>query len=89
MPSELRPLVRAASLRRAGVVASNLYRGRVGNAAVVATMTGIGTAAAARAANRLLDAEPLDHMIVVGIAGAAVPIPVIVATTAALPTRPR
>ena len=70
MPSELRPLVRAASLRRAGVVASNLYRGRVGNAAVVATMTGIGTAAAARAANRLLDAEPLDHMIVVGIAGA-------------------
>ena len=69
MPSELRPLVRAASLRRAEGPAPRLYRGRVGNAAVVATMTGIGTAAAAQAANRLFDAEPLDHMIVVGIAG--------------------
>jgi adenosylhomocysteine nucleosidase len=69
MPSELRPLVRAASLRRERVHASSLYRGQVGKAAVVATTTGIGTSAAALAANRLLDSEALDHLIVVGIAG--------------------
>jgi adenosylhomocysteine nucleosidase len=73
MPSELRPLVRVASLRSEGPKASRVYRGRVGNAMVVARTTGIGTRAAAQAAEHLLDAEPLDHLIVVGIAGGVGP----------------
>jgi adenosylhomocysteine nucleosidase len=50
-----------------------VYRGRVGRASVVATLTGIGTRAATRAAEQLLDAEPLDRLIVVGIAGGVGP----------------
>ena len=69
MPSELRPLVRAASLRPERLDESLVYRGRVGNATAVAAKTGIGTRAAARAAEHLLDSEPLDHLIIVGIAG--------------------
>jgi nucleoside phosphorylase len=69
MPSELGPLVREASLRPERSGKGRVYRGRVGNALIVATLTGIGTRAAARAAEQLLDSEPLDHLIVVGIAG--------------------
>ncbi len=69
MPSELRPLVRAASLRPERLDKVRLYRGRVGNALIVATTTGIGTRAAAQAAEYLLDSEPVDLLIVVGIAG--------------------
>jgi len=73
MPSELGPLVRAASLRPERSDSGPVYRGRVGNALIVATKTGIGTRAAARAAQQLLDSEPLDHLIVVGIAGGVGP----------------
>jgi len=73
MPSELRPLIREASLRSEGLRNSRVYRGRVANAMVVATTTGIGTRAAAQAAEHLLDAEPVDHLIVVGIAGGVGP----------------
>jgi len=73
MPSELAPLVRAASLRPERSDSRRVYRGRVGSALVVATTTGIGTRAAARAAEQLLEAEPLDHLIVVGIAGGVGP----------------
>jgi adenosylhomocysteine nucleosidase len=69
MPSELRPLVRAASLRpgRLGDLAVQL--GRVGDASVVATTTGIGMRAAAEATERLLDVARISHLVVVGIAG--------------------
>jgi H+/Cl- antiporter ClcA/nucleoside phosphorylase len=73
MPSELRPLVRAASLRLDRSGPPRVYRGRVGDALVVATTTGIGTRLAAEAAERMLDFEPVDHLIVVGIAGAVGP----------------
>jgi hypothetical protein len=73
MPSELRPLVRTASLQRERSSPFPLYRGQVGRSSIVAAKTGIGTRAAARAAERLLDSEPLDHLIVVGIAGAVGP----------------
>ena len=73
MPSELRPLVRAASLQPARLGGGRIYRGRVGRANLVATTTGIGTRAAAQAAERLLDAEHVDRVIVVGIAGAVGP----------------
>jgi adenosylhomocysteine nucleosidase len=73
MPSELRPLVRAASLRPERFDKARIYRGRIGNATIVATTTGIGTSAAAQAAEHLLDSEPVDHLIVVGIAGGVGP----------------
>jgi adenosylhomocysteine nucleosidase len=65
MRSELRPLVKALALRREGPG----YAGRIGGTRVSASQTGVGTAAAARAARRVLDAGPVDHLVVVGIAG--------------------
>jgi adenosylhomocysteine nucleosidase len=69
MPSELRPLARSGGLRPAHVGGLDVQRGSVGAATVVAITTGIGMRAAASAAARLLDATPLDHVIVIGIAG--------------------
>jgi adenosylhomocysteine nucleosidase len=67
MPVELRPLVGRLSLARPDGGA--LWWGSVGPWQVVATVTGIGTRAAARAAVQLLDTYPVDHLVVVGIAG--------------------
>lgn len=69
MPSELRPVVKAFGLRpgRCGAVEGQV--GRVGDAEVVATTSGIGTALGAAAAERLLDGALVDHVVVVGIAG--------------------
>jgi nucleoside phosphorylase len=67
MRSELRPLVRPLGLRGTG--AGALLSGAVGRVEVVATMTGIGTRAAASAARRVLDSARVDHVVVVGIAG--------------------
>jgi adenosylhomocysteine nucleosidase len=69
MPAELRPLVRRLGLRREGRGRDALRRGRIGRFEVVAALTGIGTGAAARAAERLLDSTAPDHVVVVGIAG--------------------
>jgi adenosylhomocysteine nucleosidase len=73
MRSELRPLVTRLSLRRSppppAARGGRSYDGRAGTATVTATLTGIGTAAAARAAHRVLDSGPVDHVVVVGIAG--------------------
>jgi len=68
MRQELAPLVRKLSLRRADADGA-LYLGTAGRVEVVATTTGIGTRAASRASEQLLDATKLDHVMVVGIAG--------------------
>jgi adenosylhomocysteine nucleosidase len=74
MRSELRPLVRALSLRRTHVGDFDVYRGAVGDTEVVASLTTIGTVAAAEAAERLLHGFPsTDHVVVVGIAGGVGP----------------
>jgi nucleoside phosphorylase len=67
MPSELQPLVKALSLQRT----ESGYSGAAGPIALVAAKTGIGTHLAAAATERMLDAsgEPIDHVMVVGIAG--------------------
>jgi adenosylhomocysteine nucleosidase len=70
MVSELKPVVRAFGL----VPAANerdakRHAGRVGGVDVVATMTGIGTRPAAETTERVLGAESVDHVMVVGIAG--------------------
>ena len=41
----------------------------LGRAEIVATTTGIGTRAAARTAEKVLDSVPIQHLVVVGIAG--------------------
>jgi nucleoside phosphorylase len=67
MRLELRPLVRPLGLGRGD--AAGLRRGALGRTEIVATTTGIGPRAAARATERLLDSLPVDHVVVVGIAG--------------------
>lgn len=63
---ELRPLRRRLGLRRSSVG----YTGRINDRAVIAVVTGIGTAAAAGATARLLGAAEVEWVIVVGITGA-------------------
>jgi len=69
MRSELQPLVRRLGLRRPRVGQGGLWSGAVGRIEVVATITGVGTQAASRAAERVLDSATVDHLFVVGIAG--------------------
>jgi len=69
MRPELRPLLRLLSLRRERSSGSELWSGSLGRVEVVAAIAGIGTRAAARVAEQLLDAAAVDHVVVVGIAG--------------------
>jgi adenosylhomocysteine nucleosidase len=69
MRQELAPLRRKLSLRRVAKGDRTLYIGAVGPVEVVATTTGIGTAAASATAEWLLDETRIDHVMVVGIAG--------------------
>ncbi len=68
MQQELAPLVRKLSLRRAEADGA-FYVGATGRVEIVAAKTGIGTLAATRASERMLDATKLDYVLVVGIAG--------------------
>src|SRR5271154_6804311 len=66
MPMELRPLRRRLRLRKSGAD----YVGKVGDRAVTAMVTGIGTALAGNATARLLDAVDVEWVVVGGITGA-------------------
>ncbi len=63
LPRELAPLVRGWEKR------GNLWLGRIGSHAALATCAGMGAAAATRACQRLLAAGPLDLIVSVGYAG--------------------
>lgn len=65
MPSEFAPVVKALSLQRT----ASGYTGGAGSIELVAGKTGVGTRLAAQATERFLDAAPVDHVMVVGIAG--------------------
>lgn len=65
MPSEFSPLVKACALART----ESGWGGTAGAIELVAGKTGIGTRLAAEATVRLLDSAPIDHVMVVGIAG--------------------
>jgi nucleoside phosphorylase len=69
MRMELAPLVRPLGLRRVGARRERGYAGALGGLEIVAAVTGIGTGAAARAAERALDAGAVERVLVVGIAG--------------------
>lgn len=73
MAPELRPLVRRLDLRPEASDGGRVFRGRAGDHAVVAAVTSIGTRAAAACASRLLDAEPVEHVCVLGVAGGIAP----------------
>ncbi len=73
MRSELRPLVKGLALQRTPGGNPPLYFGALGSAEIVATTTSMGTVAAAAATERVLDAGPFDHLVVVGIAGGVDP----------------
>jgi adenosylhomocysteine nucleosidase len=69
MPLELRPLVQKLDLHKDSIGALPVQRGTLGEIDVVAVKTGMGTALARQATQQLLGAVPVDHAVVVGIAG--------------------
>jgi nucleoside phosphorylase len=69
MRDELKPFVRRLSLRRSLLGDDVVYRGTMGGTEVVATILGVGTRAAAEVTERLLDAVPVDRVLVIGISG--------------------
>ena len=70
MPMELIPLTRDLGLVETEVDGEIFHTGRVGERDVVGIVTGMGTRHAGDAVERLLDAYDVDHVLVVGIAGA-------------------
>ena len=70
MPMELQPLVRTLRLRRSTIDGVDVRTGTLGGHDVVAVATGMGTTLAAEGTERLLDAVPVDRVVVVGITGA-------------------
>jgi adenosylhomocysteine nucleosidase len=73
MPMELRPLARKLSLHRTEMDGVAVSSGSLGGRPVVAVVTGMGTALARAGSERLLGAVPVEHVVVVGIAGAVDP----------------
>lgn len=69
MPMEAKPLVRALRLQRAPIGADRGWIGSLGGRRVLAVVSGMGTQLAAAAARRLLDAEEVALVVVVGISG--------------------
>ena len=67
MPSEMSPLAKELSLSREDD--ARVYRGKAGAIGLIGARTGIGTKRARDATARLLDTAPVEHVIVVGIAG--------------------
>ena len=69
MPMELTPLARDLELTETGAGGRTVHRGRLGDRAVVAIVTGMGTQLAAAGIEALLDTTNVDHVLVVGITG--------------------
>jgi adenosylhomocysteine nucleosidase len=70
MPMELEPLTRELGLVETEVDGLTVQTGRIGDRTVVAIVTGMGTALAGAGVERLLDTFAVEHLFVVGIAGA-------------------
>lgn len=70
MPMELSPLVKKLSLRSTQIDRVEVHRGSLEGREVIAIVTGMGTKLASEATERLLDATPVDRVVVVGITGA-------------------
>jgi adenosylhomocysteine nucleosidase len=70
MPMELTPLVKKLSLHKTEINGVEVHRGTLDGREVVAIVTGMGTKLATEATERLLDATPVERVVVVGITGA-------------------
>ena len=70
MPMELEPLTRDLGLIATEIDGFAVQTGRLGDRMVVGIVTGMGTALAAAGVERLLDTFDVEHLFVVGIAGA-------------------
>jgi adenosylhomocysteine nucleosidase len=70
MPMELRPLATRLRLSRTTVEGVRVRSGALGQRPVVALATGMGTALATTATERLLDVADVDRVLVFGITGA-------------------
>jgi nucleoside phosphorylase len=73
MPMELEPLTRDLGLVETdvdGLDGLTVHTGQAGERDVVGIVTGMGTRLAGEGVERLLDAYDVDHLFVVGIAGA-------------------
>jgi adenosylhomocysteine nucleosidase len=70
MPMELAPLRRKLRLQRRRLASLSVHEGTLGGRPVVAVVSGMGTARAGVQTERLLDALDVEHVVVVGIAGA-------------------
>ncbi len=73
MKPELAPLVRKLDLQPREHAGIRVHETTVDGIEVVATITGIGTAAAIRTTEQVLDAFLTDHVVIVGIAGGVGP----------------
>jgi adenosylhomocysteine nucleosidase len=70
MPMELSPLVKKLSLHKMQIGGVTMHAGTLGDQPVVAIVTGMGTRLAKEGTERLLDAVPVERVVVVGITGA-------------------
>lgn len=70
MPMELEPLTRDLQLVATDVDGFSVHTGRIGGRTVVGIVTGMGTAHARAAVERLLAIFDVEHVFIVGIAGA-------------------
>lgn len=70
MVPELKPVVRALELAPLALAGVRAYGGRAAGREIVAAVTAMGTRAARDVTARLLDAHPVEHVVVVGICGA-------------------
>lgn len=70
MPMELRPITRKLRLRKETIGGARVETGTLDGRPVVATVTGMGTKLATAGTERLLDAVPVERVVVVGITGA-------------------
>jgi adenosylhomocysteine nucleosidase len=70
MPMELTPLVKKLALQKTEIGGVPVHSGALGDRQVVAIVTGMGTKLAKDATEQLLDAVPVERVVVVGITGA-------------------
>ncbi len=70
MPMEIVPLKRKLSLRKTHRGSLVVYTGSLGDRPVVGIVTGIGGVLAAEGVEHLLERIEIEHLVVVGIAGA-------------------
>ncbi|MCU1427728.1 MAG: nucleoside phosphorylase [Actinomycetia bacterium] len=69
MQPELKPLVRRLGLVKQRLGDVDGYRAEVRGVDVIAAVTGIGTTRATDVTGRVLDAVPVQHVVVIGICG--------------------